>query len=156
MWPCHLSRTKTLECFKIKNHKRLKTCHAVFGMMWATQQQLIQMIMCFPRFPVGMWMSKHWQYYNILVLPAPRHQGAPESNSAYGPKLTWAGVILNVIGCLFQIWSHEWSKVWPNTFWECVWMVACLSSLTWLSLIGLWGRERVHTCCTLSNQCATG
>ena len=33
-------------------------------------------------------------------------------------------------------------------------MMAGLSSLTWPSLIGLWGWVRLRTCCTLSIQCA--
>ena len=40
--------------------------------------------------------------------------------------------------------------------WECAWLTAGSSSLSWPSLIGLWGGLRLHTCCTLSNQCATG
>ena len=31
-----------------------------------------------------------------------------------------------------------------------VWMTAGISSLTWPSLIGLWGWVRLHTCCTFS------
>ena len=49
-------------------------------------------------------------------------------------------------------------RVW---LWECVWMMAGLSSLTWPSLIGLCGWVRRHACCIiyilityiLSNQC---
>ncbi|CAL8293927.1 unnamed protein product [Lota lota] len=46
--------------------------------------------------------------------------------------------------------SHLYGK---GHLWECVWMMAGLSSLAWLSLIGIWGWVRLHTC-TLSNQCA--
>ena len=34
----------------------------------------------------------------------------------------------------------------------CVWMTAGSSSLTWPSLMRLWGRVRLHTSCTWNNQ----
>ena len=68
--------------------------------------------------------------------------------------LTTQGVYLSTL-YQRQEWIESYRKIplYSSVF-VCVRTMACWSSLTWPSLFGVWGWVSLHTCCTLSNQCA--